>query len=481
MGKKIIVLIGIMLGFSQIGDAQILGSKYANELRIKQPAHSGNNHSMQLPEAIVYREIGFRDDNWNSTTNAWEFSDSGTFAYDNNALRVEEHDYNYSSVWKDSVKHFYTYDANGNQASYIMQVWVPWKNNFRNFTQNLTTWNLQKLNTESIYQIWDTLKNSWVTTDDAITTYDGNNRITEHTEELDTNGSLSGKVRTQYSYSKDSTIVLQQNLIAGQWVNYTLDNESVDANGFDTLDISQFWDATSATWVNNNRDAYLNTSYGYTIRDSSFTWDSKNNQWTNYIIDSISYDANRRTTSILYIFWDKAFSRWDTYDLTKYSYNSYGNAIDFEDLTGSNGKVWNRFSNDTLIYDDNQNLIQSIYELPSGSPTPGYYPYSRTIYYYNSFDLAVENAGKNELSATIFPNPTDGNILKVSFISTGEGQVSLHFCDMRGEILSSEIRNVMEGSNEIQISLPSVSAGSYFLQITNQKDAASSLLKIIKK
>ena len=102
------------------------------------------------------------------------------------------------------------------------------------------------------------------------------------------------------------------------------------------------------------------------------------------------------------------------------------------------------------------------------------------FYYYSPYDVSAIYEVKNELNAGIFPNPISDGLTNVSLTTVTAGNVALNIYDLTGKLLKHQLTNVGIGVNQLQLNLPGLAAGNYYLQITDNS-GMTSVLKFMKQ
>jgi len=87
-------------------------------------------------------------------------------------------------------------------------------------------------------------------------------------------------------------------------------------------------------------------------------------------------------------------------------------------------------------------------------------------------DVTVSTNTITELAGLkLFPNPV-ANELQVQLNSTESFEATIRITDANGKVLSSAVRNIQSGSQQLPLDVSNMPTGNYFLQITTDKGAA---------
>jgi hypothetical protein len=79
----------------------------------------------------------------------------------------------------------------------------------------------------------------------------------------------------------------------------------------------------------------------------------------------------------------------------------------------------------------------------------------------------------------IAPNPTS-DVTSIQFNSAVEETATLNLFNISGQVISSSIHNIVNGSNTIDLDLSSFEAGAYFLQISTSQ-FTTTMTPLVKK
>jgi hypothetical protein len=150
--------------------------------------------------------------------------------------------------------HSYTYDANNNMLSNLLQYWdhgVMW------FQQKeLSTYDANNNLVMNLDQSWD--GNAWKDSGKYQYTYDANNNLVGEVH-LNWSGSNWNNAY-QYFYTYDAnnnqTSHSGQMWDGSKWLNYSQYNSSFDANGMQMNDVHREWDEAGAVLVSGDSTYY---------------------------------------------------------------------------------------------------------------------------------------------------------------------------------------------------------------------------------
>ncbi|MDF1673071.1 MAG: T9SS type A sorting domain-containing protein [Vicingaceae bacterium] len=125
--------------------------------------------------------------------------------------------------------------------------------------------------------------------------------------------------------------------------------------------------------------------------------------------------------------------------------------------------------------------VSKYYQMIDKNPYQGrsYYRLKQTDFdgNFTYSDLVTVNIHKSIEDLIVFPNPVTGNG-NLSFNSAKEGDVDVLIYDVSGRKVFSESRQVLKGTNSIQLAINNLNKGMYFISLKNGQDTFS--VKFIK-
>jgi len=466
--------------------------------------------------SVIWKYIASRTDNYNNSTSTWLPSDSGSYYYDANANDTATSDLQYAAgVWNKNTLNYYSYDANGFQTVSGQQVWVNYLNAWRNSQQSLFSYDGVGDITRYRSQSWDTASGKWQSMFDD--TFSFNARYGE-TEEVDQNwnaatGALDNTNRYIWTFDAKNDILTEHTQIwkAGAWLDTLYLVNSYDSSpsipGTLLQTIIQTWNVGTSAWVNSIRKDFTHGVNTYT--QISYQWDATRNVWnpfsrsTNtsslnqYILVQQSWfggsmtfvnsdslvnisDGKGHTIDQRYFLWDYGNSIWTPSSLSTYAYDGNGNDTAAVQLSNSVNGVWTSGSHSGYTYDANNNLIYDLEE-QLDAISHSFVPTSRTYYFYKAFNLSVASGIKNELDASVFPNPLEANEATLNLNYDKSSEVTITISDAQGRKMIEIIRPVNAGSNNLDLPVGNMASGNYFMQIVDRHNGKTSVLKLTKE
>jgi hypothetical protein len=86
----------------------------------------------------------------------------------------------------------------------------------------------------------------------------------------------------------------------------------------------------------------------------------------------------------------------------------------------------------------------------------------------------------NELNAQLFPNPGNGKPLILKMDVTQPGQLEIGVFDAQGRKVYGQSSESVPGENTFTLNLPDISAGDYYVQLTDIISGKMSVLKFVR-
>ncbi|MGD0710949.1 MAG: hypothetical protein ABR968_07175, partial [Bacteroidales bacterium] len=202
--------------------------------------------------------------NWDTNSTSWVNYNRELFTYDihnNRISTLSGQNWDTSSTsWVNSGSSYlstYTYDANNNEISNLLQTWngVSWDN----------------------YQLY---------------TY-------------------------SYSMSNERLTDLFQTWGGSNWRNYSIDNYTYDIHHNRICDSSQIWYTSTSSWDNSQKSTFTYDAHNNRISQLDQKWNST--AWVNSDINTYTYDVNNNITSSLYQTWNG--TAWVNSNIDAYTYD----------------------------------------------------------------------------------------------------------------------------------------------------------------
>ncbi|MDB5281827.1 MAG: hypothetical protein JWO06_902, partial [Bacteroidota bacterium] len=267
------------------------------------------------------------------------------------------------------------------------------------------------------------------------------------------------------------------------WENFFQYQYAYDLNHNDTLQITQTWDAASSLWVNQNKYIYAFDANNNKIMFGSFDWGVNGNSWIPVFTNLYDFNANNLEVGESEQNWDAGSSAFINTYKEVFTYDANFNNTRYEDFSWDNGSAtWVSHSVFNYQFDTYNHLVYELYQAysPSGS---AYVNTDQYFFYYNQPLIPTSiNETKNDLQATIYPNPATGNELNLSLNLSTNGEIEVKTYDSEGRLISSETHSAPGGASNIQLNYNSgLSNGVYFLQLVDQNTRKETALKFIKE
>ena len=484
---------------------------------------NGTNNLHNLPQqqstagnsrVLQWKLLAQREDQYNDTTSSWNFIDSAKFGYNTQGTLDSTTSYYYGSGnWANSYAVYYTYngpritygieilwnpatnsyvnyedvtqtfDGNNNLTQSYYRFWVGYLNNWRNYGQSLYTYDAHNNELTYITQYWDTASASWYNSQKTINTFDGNNAQLTSISQNWNAGSASWINNRQNLYTNDAngnhTVNITQNWYGGWFNNYKVLN-TFDANKNITEQISQSWDSVNVVWVNSGKYDFTYDANNNQTLEVYYSWDAGTSSWIPYDQYQYTYVDGSKELSSLHQQWDNTNHVWVNSYKENYTYDGSFNETGYQNAYwNTTSNTWQGSSNYTYTYDANNNRI---YELDQSynSTNLTFENTYQYFFYYGQLDVTAINEAKNQLSVSLYPNPSTGNnvTLQVNMEEAANTRVGLY--DAQGRLVTTAMHQFVAGANNIELNY-NVAAGNYYLQVLEYATGKSSIIKFVKQ
>ncbi len=192
------------------------------------------------------------------------------------------------------------------------------------------------------------------------------------------NGAWQNAWRYSYTYdgNNNKATATEQDWADQQWLNQFLYIYSYDAGNRPTEIIYQKWE--EILWINDDKKTYTYNVNGNILTECDYTWPSSLSDWLLIIQKDYTYDDHQNVIEWLI----KAYSGGSLipkYKMT-YSYDGSDNMVESFYFTSEDGIDWNNNSRYTGLYDEKNNLIESLSQQWDGS---GWVDEFRSLFVYD--------------------------------------------------------------------------------------------------
>ena len=466
-------------------------------------------------KTLVDNEISFRHDRWEA--NQWAVNDSASYKYNTSGLETGNTAYNYVAPnWSNYTNDLYTYDDAGNQLTHIVQNWNGTLNAWVNQSNYIVSYNNAGLPLTETYQTWVGEQGAWQNTYNFIFTYNRNNALIEKIDQAwdsntnvwinkqrslqtpasnnlvavqvvqpwnATSQSWSNYYQMIYTYDNhgNQTSSIEQLWQSNAWVNFYKDSTTYDTRDNVTSEVSQTWNTTHATWNNNFKYTYAYDSSNNLTTYAQYNFDLTNNVWVPFIADSYTYTGANKLSTELQTSWNAATGAYVNAHRNEYTYDANSNLIEFQDYYWSNTGNW--VANTTSMYTiDSYN--KTTYELDQvfDKTTSTMVNTDQYYFYYPLVNQATAiNNVANDLGAVVYPNPATGNDINIKLLLNENTDLTFNTYDAQGRLVNSTMHSGYNGANDMQVNYPSLSSGTYYVQLINRANENISVLKFVKE
>ena len=359
--------------------------------------------------------------------------------------------------WVYESNHYtFTYDAHNNKLSELTQYWNGTQ--LQNYELATYTYNEKNYNDTIIHQVWNSNENIWNNYDMYLYMRDNHGNITNGLRKTWINDEWINYRGTVYTYDTNDNLLSLMLLLwqNDAWINDRQYIYSYDFNNNMLSKSELLFDKTNNKWMNWERFLY---TYNEAHCLSSSTWQEGSGEaWVNRDRLLNEYDHENNKISTLVQLWKN--NTWEDYSLYEYKYDEHGNCL--------SGDLW-EWKNDTWVaayafeleitYNHKQSIIGGEYYCHTISAS--YIKTPKPI-------IAIEEIEKAEV--VVYPNPTTGELK----VESGKLKVErVEVFDVYGKRHASRVT-----CNEMTIDISDLQVGIYFIKITTDKGIVTK--KIIK-
>ncbi|PKP04690.1 MAG: hypothetical protein CVU11_03845 [Bacteroidetes bacterium HGW-Bacteroidetes-6] len=268
---------------------------------------------------------------WNASDNVYENVNQYFYIYTNGRL-TQEVSQNWSgTVWSNSTKNIYEYDANLNKTKHLHYTWDAVNDVWKPSYQYLYTYTGNN-NTEKLYQVWNTGTSSWDNSNRHVYTYNTNSDMLTDRRDLWSAGAWKNDYRYTYTFN---TSFLQ------------------------TLQLYEIWDNGTMAWKNSYRYVY---SYDGNDNETNYTrqnWDNMASSWVNDSKSDYTYDSYNSMTLATHSTWNTGTSSWDYESKAEYYWSDF-DATNVSDILKNPTSLFPNPTSGIIHFDSGSNEISRI-------------------------------------------------------------------------------------------------------------------------
>jgi len=317
----------------------------------------------------------------------------------------------------------FTYDANGNLLSELIQKWngTAWANSAYDSSVYIN-------NNQALYLAlsWDNTHNVWVNQSMDVYTYDSSNYLATDTNYLWSSGNSSWNYHSLEFYAYDSSGNLIDRTIQS-WNNIAWGNKAQYVRTYDSLNLatSQLTLAWNNTVWDSTYLSYLNyDTYGDEVSTYFLALDTVSDKWNIYGYDTSTYEPINIQLTFLYLSWNADSGRY---------LPGYGYTLGYDEYGNNTSEIYYTY-NDTTATNTNQ-----------------------WFYYYGTIDVLGLKpiAADNEFE--LYPNPAS-NLLSIEMNGQRADEIRLY--DLTGQVVA-DIKS--PGNNQVDVS--QLTSGVYIAEV----------------
>lgn len=233
-----------------------------------------NNRTVNMVYNVRNDLVSETGQNWDGSI--WENTYKYIYAYDANNNNINLLLQNWTiSGWVDSWQYIMTYDTNNNQTKALEQgyfgTWV-------NTAQSMFTYDANNNMIREVTQIWN--DSAWVDFRQETYTFDANNKLTIELWQNWNGTSWDNYIQYIYTYDtyNNQTSILVQDWVGSVWVNSYRYNSTYDVNNNMIGEIEQDWNGNA--WVYAWQNIYTFDANNFAKSSTRKSWNSDSTKLT---------------------------------------------------------------------------------------------------------------------------------------------------------------------------------------------------------
>lgn len=386
-----------------------------------------------------------------------------------------------------SVNHFAEGQTNGNRQ--VPDILL--KNNSKLYEKT----NVPFLDSV-VYWTWDSVTHVWIFNLKADTlVYNSNNKITHYIllTWLGNSWMNSQQIITTYNSNNDDSIVFTESWNGVLWLNSSQNILTYDVNNNQTLFLLQIWNG--ASWNNSSQTTYTYNMNNLETSNLNQVWNGT--AWVNNHQSFCTYDLNNNRIDSLTQTWNGTI--WVNSGKHNYTYDVNNNQL--TDLQQTwNGSSWVNSGESFNTFDSNNNLTMQLFQYWTGTIFSNSVLYTYTLdandivteviiqnwngvawvnsrkthyYFHNFFVQGINNSAIEDNSALIAPNPFSCE----TYITFKTEQArTIEIMNALGEMVFKTTINNLSSF----IDMSGYAKGIYFVKITDRNKKSSNKKIIVQ-
>lgn len=399
--------------------------------------------------------------NYSYTGSTWIVQDSTKYMYDKdrsaefNFSDMEYSNYGYNEGVKADSSVTYTFTGSGLELGSTTKASYNSSNNMTTFADangspltNSSKYDYTYNSSGNIIKEVEYAWNSpvWDSVTRTTYVYNGQGKLTQSSVYDITMGEDQYKVDYTYNGNGDMIqMVFSVNIMSVVQPVFRISN-TYDANHNVVTTTAQQYGLSG--WENSSLDSFAyNSGNSIYVYHDNRLWDSATSSWQNSELETRTMNAQALPQKQTFSAWDSASAAW----------------VPYEDA------LW--------VYNGSNLPAKAEYYSYTGT-TPNNNADNKSYYYYEYyFDLGVSNIDKRQL-IKVYPNPAANNVF-VQLDKPANATTNLSVVNSVGQVVHKQ--QIVTGSDMISISVDKLTAGNYFITITDLTGNAISTASFVKQ
>ncbi len=352
------------------------------------------------------------EDSWDAGSSVFFESIRSNYGYDADTNRSEAvRQVNNAGVWGNVIRNQYTYDVNGLLTQNLFQTWNVDSSDFLDATRSNYSYNGNNQVLEIIEQNWNFVTLIWDNSSRTLNVYDANNLLTQSENQYWDGSNWANNLEDLFTYDLLDRIAKRYSLY---WGGFQYDSSGQFIYTYNADDsVTQIYGLTytGLGWDQSTQENFVFNGLGQRDSSNSQYWDGSVNGWFGFY-NSYYYDGNENLDYYI-------------------RFQDYYNAGNVEVDTISRYRyIWREFVGDTTGI--------------------------------NTYDL-------HPVELNVYPNPAQ-EYFTVSFDQIQTTALSLEVFDLMGRILIQTNYSLLPaGEMKLTENISKLPPGNYSVQITSGK------------
>lgn len=439
------------------------------------------SRSAEQTDAVKFLLVSKYAESRDDANSAWYAVDSAEYGYNSIGARTLERVFFYDQgTLTDAYNTYTSYLSNGQIDSDLVTGFLVDSGRYVDLSKTIRVYNSNKDQDTGFTYYWNSQTSQWDPGTLNVFTYHAAGKILDD---------------FQYHWNKQTS----------KWENNFKISLRYDQNDSIISEVFQPWSTNDNDWANQHKLEFTYDNAGRLYQQLDFVW---RNNWDTSSIREYHYGAgNKISLNFAYYYASNTLNTivrythtfnthgqdsilleenynpvqpgWKKFFYTEYTYNANDSLQQSEKYVWGSSNEWVRNRRQTYIYDNYRNMVYWMEEY-FNTTSLMYEERNHKYYHYLQMDITAI-AEIASIPLAVYPNPCTGDHIRLNYLLQQSARTTITLYDALGRPMYMERVMAMEAENTAIISLQSLPAGVYYVQIRNEHTGTIGTLPVVKR